>query len=703
RSLVQAQAGPLLLNPFRFMMRKKCWLLCMVALCLSLIATSCSKKESSSQEEMTDSFIALVMGGKSIDPNQTWTTASTRPVKVSVDLEANKQYKIFFYLSNPALDTDACYAGMAVLSSGESKTVFVNAPTGITQLYVACYDENGTAICNPISGNEVSFTGTISSSPGTPSPTTGNNWSVPSMSMPSTSKYTTGSMVSPENIDPESPTEAELHVLINNEYTGIIPALNSHSNLSVYVTGTWTLTFDQRFSNGNVLVVGKGGKVIVPTGFKLSNGGIDGTSSTSGQIIVMPGGEISGNGIVEATSDANNFYNGGSVSAANINLVGGALYNAGTAGSESSTLTGEANSTGNPGQFINYTNATFSNTSGSALSILNAGNIKVVGNLTLNNASRMDDGSSIECASLSLQGDGSSNSVLQMGNGAYLNCNGFIVIRNYGIWGPSGKNYKSNAIFKANACSRCETTSGNANTFMLDHVQLQMPSNFMGFDYIVSWINGSGEGLDASRQTCYFSFLGNSSPSYNGMFYAFEIPNEYDVKEFDYNDLVLQVSAPYDNGDGTFTSFLSVAAVGSVRPLWLLYNGEQIGQEAHDLLYINKDETFNVSSKAILAPRYIGEIKFTSDVDISKLPFSLRYANSDGSNVETVLQPTTPNQAPLYIAVSANSQGKWRWCKEGSNIGLAFLKFSAWAANQQTNTDWYYSNNASSNHIIPEW
>ncbi len=685
------------------MMRKKCRLLCMVALCLSLIATSCSKKESSSQEEMTDSFIALVMGGKSIDPNQTWTTATTRPVKVSVNLEANKQYKVFFYLTNPSLDTDACYAGMAVLWSGESKTVYVNVPNNIEQLYAACYDENGTAICNPISGNEVSFTGTITSSPGTPSPTVGNNWSVPAISMPNTSKYTSGKMVAPDDIDPESPTEAELHVLINNEYTGFIPALNSHSNLSVYVTGTWTLTFDQRFINGNVLVVGNGGKVIVPAEFKLSNGGIDGTSYTNGQIIVMPGGEISGNGIVEATGEAINFYNGGTVSAANINLVGGTLYNAGTAGSESSTLTGEANSAGNTGQFINYTNATFTTTSGSALGILNAGNIKFLGNLTLSNASRMDDGSSIECASLSLMGDGSSNSVLQMGNGAYLNCNGFITIRNYGVWGPSGNNYKNNALFKASSCNQCITTSGNANTFMLDHVQLQLPSNFMGFDYISSWINGSGEGLDASRQTCYFSIQGNSSPAYNGMFYAFEIPSEYDIKDFDYNDLVLQVSAPYDNGDGTFTSFLSVAAVGSERSIILLYNGEQIGQEVHDLLYINKDETFNVSSKAILAPRYIGEIKFSSDADISRLPFSLLFADSDGSNVETALQPTTTNQAPLYIAVSANSQGKWRWCKEGSNIGLAFLMFGAWASNQQSNTDWYYSRNASSNHIIPEW
>ena len=254
------------------------------------------------------------------------------------------------------------------------------------------------------------------------------------MNMPSVSKYNSGNLIEVTDVDPEFAEDAETHIKISSDFTGFLPYLNNHTNLSVYVTGTWTMTFDQRFINGNVLVVGNGGKVVIPSGFKLSNGGIDGTLAKNGTIIVMPGGEISGDGIVEATGDAKDFYNGGTVSAGNINLVGGMLYNAGNAGSESSTLTGEADVVGNPGQFVNFSNATFSNTNGSALGILNANNIKVVGNLTLSNASRMDDGSAIECGSLSLLGDGSYNSVLQMGNGSYLNCNGFTNISNYGLW-----------------------------------------------------------------------------------------------------------------------------------------------------------------------------------------------------------------------------------------------------------------------------
>ena len=84
------------------MMRKKCLLLCMVALCLSIITTSCSKNDSVSQGEITENFKALVMGGKDIDPNQTWSTGISTPVKVSVNLESDVTYTVYFFISNPA-------------------------------------------------------------------------------------------------------------------------------------------------------------------------------------------------------------------------------------------------------------------------------------------------------------------------------------------------------------------------------------------------------------------------------------------------------------------------------------------------------------------------------------------------------------------------------------------------------------------------
>jgi hypothetical protein len=50
--------------------------------------------------------------------------------------------------------------------------------------------------------------------------------------------------------------------------------------------------------------------------------------------------------------------------------------------------------------------------------------------------------------------------------------------------------------------------------------------------------------------------------------------------------------------------------------------------------------------------------------------------------------------------VNGDQQGKWRWVKEGGNIGLAYPQFIVWAANAQTALNWYHSSNASSHQIV---
>lgn len=682
------------------MTRKKYFIRILVAFCF--IATSCSKSESNSQQEMTENFKALVMGGKDIDPNQTWSTGISTPVTVSVNLESGVTYNVYFFISNPATDANAHYVGMASLTSGESKTVYVMKPANATQLYAACYGGNGKGICLPVNDSEVSFSGTITSEPSTPKPTTGNSWSVPTQSMPNTSKYTSGNLIEVTDVDPDFEETAETHIKISSDYKGFLPYLTNHTNLSIYVTGTWTLTFEQRFINGNVLVVGNGGKVVIPKGFKLSTSPLI-DEQRSGIIYVLPGGEISGEGTVEFTDGTNTYsYNAGSITTNEVRLSSGSLYNIGILGNgnnTNTTLYGEATKGDSPGLLFNYGSAYLMQASGAAFGILNSNFVKVLVSLSLSSTSRMDDGSTIECGSLSLQGDASSNSVLYMGNGSYMNCSGSISINNYGVWGPSGNNYHENALFTASGCSKCTTTSGNANTFMLDHVQLQLPSTFQGLDMFSTWINGNGSGISSDRQSCFFGMDYTNNPSYSGMFYAFEFPGDNSIRDFDYNDLVLLVSAPYDNGDGTYSSFLSVACVGTQLNTYLYYNGGQIGEEIHKLMNIDKETTIN-TNKVEQQPRYIGELTYSSpNIDISSFAFTIRTEKSDGSSVKTYSQPAT-NDAPLYIAVNADSEAKWRWPREGTNIGLAYLQFSTWAANQQEATDWYNRSYASSTQIV---
>ena len=115
---------------------------------------------------------------------------------------------------------------------------------------------------------------------------------------------------------------------------------------------------------------------------------------------------------------------------------------------------------------------------GDEIAIQNGGYMRLAKDLLLNGASRMDDGSYTECSTLTLSGDSSGDKVLHMGNSAYMNCTGSISIDNYGVHGPSGDGFIANAILKVNNCTNCVTTDRVAGTYLLDHVELVLPSSF---------------------------------------------------------------------------------------------------------------------------------------------------------------------------------------------------------------------------------
>ena len=667
-----------------------------VAIVMVLMVTSCSKEGSSSQQETTEGFRALVMGGKDIDPNQTWSTATNTSVSVTVNLKDGEQYTVFIYHTHPATSTSTPYLGMATMTTGETKTISVAPPASVNQLYAACYDSQKQVMCMPVVNGQVTFSGTITTSTGIPSISTGNRWSVPYKALPDLSKYTTDSLTEVSDLDPELAEDAEARLKISEAYTGFIPFLSTHANMSVYVTSTWTLTFDQRVNSGNVIVVGQGGEIVVPKDFKLTTTP-SGESSVMGRIYVMPGGKISGEGTVEFSSEGEGYnYNAGTISAGELAVTSGSFYNGGTI-SSNGRLSGPTTA-GVTAEFINLGSASFSKADGTSLSIMNAGTISVSDNLTLTNDTRMDDNCTISCGSLTLKGDG--NSMLYMGNSAYLNCKGSISVSNYGVWGPTGDNYKTNARFRAAGCSQYSAASGNANEYMLDHVQFEVPLGSTDLDLLGGWMNGSQASIDENRQTCFYLIEGRPDLSKsNYVFYAFEVPDNYNVCDYDYNDVVLRVSTPYDNGDGTYTVFVSVAAVGGKQEMNILYNGEEFGKEVHEIMGISTSSTINNNS-VTRNPEVLGMIKVSDpNIAIDKLSFSLRKKNSAG-NSTTLTQSSSSEDAPLYLAVNGNSAGKWLWPKESSNIGLAYLKFSAWANNAQTALDWYDSKNASSTRII---
>ena len=450
---------------------------------LCLAATSCTKDSGSTPEQkFVDNFNALVMGGKTIDSHQDWNTVGAVSVTVSVDLGNDDDYTVYLLQTPPIFDAQALWLGMTKVKEGESKTITIAKPANAGLLYAACYDSSGHAICKPVpikaADTAVTFSGKSPASASSFS-SDSNPWNVVRQTVPDLSAYTTGTLVEATEQDIELSDEP-LHFKVSSNYSGFIPSLGTYKNKSVYVTATWTLSFNQRVSDGNVIVVGEGGTINIPKDFTLTTSPF--STEGAGYIYVLPGGAITGEGTVEFTTNEGTFsYNGGTITAKNIQLKGCTLYNEGTVGNTSSLtseLTCVADEKGTTGQLVNVGTTALAKITGENLTIENAGYLKVNGELALHNSSKMDDGSYIECKALTLNGSSQGDKILYMGNAAYLNCLGDISIDNYGVWGPSGDDFKANAVLKVNNCTRCTTTDGAAGTYLLDHVELILPATF---------------------------------------------------------------------------------------------------------------------------------------------------------------------------------------------------------------------------------
>ena len=695
----------------------------------------------------------MVMGGKQVDTLQDWSTSTGLSVKISVDYGNEMEYRVYILPTTAIYDASACYLGMARLKSGESKTITVCRPAHDALLYAACFDSDGHAVCKAFpamaSGSEVVFNGQQPEAEvrvQQPAGGKDERWSVPIMEMPDLSDYISGPFVEVSSMDAEPVGDDRLRLSISDNYTGYLPSMGIRGNMAVYVTGTWTLSFNQRVSNGNVIVVGSGGKVIIPEGMTLSatpsaNGG------ATGQIYILSGGEVMGEGTLEYNTGSDTYnYNAGTIAANKVRLYGCNLYNSGILGEETDSPTAvvcETNADGGQGVLINRGGAWLDQISGNNLSLQNASSMEVNHEVVLSESTCFDDWSYLYCPSLVLNGSDEGDKIVYMGNGATIETTD-ITIDNFGVWGPVGDNFSANALLKVYNCNGCVTTAGQAGTFLLDHMELILPEDFPT-DYdpdqitdnnrlFYFWLNacdgrlindnnyqwtlvGNKDALvwnssisanacgDNSRQTCtystsasystpYLSKGSSSEPEPNGLYYGFETI-ESGTKDYDYNDVVLRVGVPEDKGDGRYVSNVLVMCVGNYLKTYLLHNGSDFGDEIHSVMGVAADKTANVSSINRVFSR-LGEIVFPDgNARIDQLSFSVRVEDANG-NTRTM----ETGETPLYLVINGSSDRRWFWAKEGINLGVAYPQFSTWASNMHTAIDWYAGHNAAVGKVV---
>lgn len=727
----------------------KSWIKVLATVMICLTAAGCTKEsESTPEQDFKDNFLALVMGGKEVDTQQDWSTSTGLSVKISVDYGNSMEYQVFI-LPTPAIyDATAAYLGMARLKSGESKTITVCRPAHNALLYAACFDSSGHAVCKAFpakaDGCEVIFSGRQPETNEQSTSGEDERWSVPTMEMPDLGDYIFGPFIEVSSMVSEPEGNDRLRLSISDDYTGYLPSLGIRGNMSLYVSGTWTLSFNQRVANGNVIVVGSGGKVVIPEGMTLS--ALSSGNGETGQIYILPGGEITGDGALEYNTGSSNYsYNSGIISAKEVRLNGCGLYSRGAIGNSTSTSTSitSLDKDGALSEFINRGSAWLQQMSGDNLSLQNAANMIIESELTLSENCRLDDWSYLQCPSLVLNGSALGDKVVYMGNGATIETTD-ITINNFGVWGPTGSSFSANALLKVDNCNGCITTDGQAGTYLLDHVELILPESF-SVDYNIDhisdnnrlfyyWLNACEGRLindnnyhwvlvgnkgalvwnddisanacgDDSRQTCTYStsasfntnYLSKSSstvPEPNGIYYAFETM-EGSLKDYDYNDVVLRVSVPVDNGNGVYVSNVLVMCVGNTMKTNVIYKGTDLGDEVHTVIGVGTSKTANASSITRVFSK-LGEISFPDgNARIDQLVFSLRTENDNG---KVSIQET--GETPLYFIINGNSERQWFWPVEGINIGVAYPQFSTWASDMQTALYWYTGSNAAAGKVV---
>lgn len=572
---------------------------------------------------------------------------------------------------------------------------------------------------------------------------TGNRWSITPLSMPDLSAYTTGTLYEMEEAFNNNGSTvvnqadgSEKHLKITGNYSGAIARIQSYANQSVYVTGTWEVPADQRCTGGSVIVVGDGGVINIPANHKLSTNA-NNNAGTTGMIYVMPGGKITGDGELQFSNGTETYsYNAGVITVKDININGGILYNAGkiggVEGEHNPALVGPAGTIDSPSKFINLGQATLASTGGAGLSVENACNMYVIGKMSVGNTSKMDNGSYTECGSFVGGGNGNGDCLLLMGEGAYMKIKGDLSINNFGVWGPDSSN-PTPAIFEiSNDVSYINWTDYSPGTFMLDNVDVVIPEDFdttipEGFQYnprmkpslavLTLWMNANGNvGMDTkdgyitinpwvskdgsvadSRRTCSygtspsFTFTKdtddncgininkkkNIEPNSSWCYFAFEDLGKSD--DFDFNDIVVRVSTPDENGVAT----VDLCAIGGTLECTVFNGTAQIGQEVHSYGVFGA----NTSNWVGVPIAQLGTVNVPEGTTVAQLNINIQVKRSDG-NIVTVTGPA-PGETPFRVCVTGDEQGRWYWAKERINISSAYPKFGAWGANIESYPEWY--------------
>ncbi len=303
--------------------------------CLTL--ANCSKTEFSVQqvkeEEFTNNFQNILMEGKTIDPQQTWSTAKT--VQLDVFSEIAEGVLKVYAASPVGQNVPALY--VSSIEKGEQKTISVTCPADATQLYVAVYDSENYMRYEvaSINGNKLSVTFASSNAdtansrraPGTSFPNTHTFLSKPDPSIYAQS-VPAGVAYLGDLRDPWGGRQIYHFTVyqfwIDAEAVAATKSMNlqpgyGNQPTTTYIVGTVNAPNDLYLTAGSKLYLTKGSKFVLPNGdYSFGQSNV--------QIIIAEGAELVCKGKLQFSNTT--LYNNGTVTVKNLECAGsGKVYN----------------------------------------------------------------------------------------------------------------------------------------------------------------------------------------------------------------------------------------------------------------------------------------------------------------------------------------------------------------------------------------
>lgn len=186
------------------------------------------------------------------------------------------------------------------------------------------------------------------------------------------------------------------------------------------------------------------------------------------------------------------------------------------------------------------------------------------------------------------------------------------------------------------------------------------------------------------KSECSCGYNGDEPTVIPQQYYYYAFEDLGTTNDFDFNDVVLRVSAPVDG-----KSNIQLCAAGGTLPASVNLDGAVICSDVHDAFGVDVKTMVNTGAAPTLPFVTIDtDVVIAEGNDASSLPLSITVYGNSSNDVRTISVPGIGN-VPLMIRMAGNDEGKWFWSREKVNISDSYPDFGAWGANYSSNADWY--------------